>query len=105
MQGPWKKIVVGALALSVSGIALAGPKDDPGVDRRQQRQERRLQKGENSGQLTPEEARKLEAEQDRLAKEEDKMKADGKLTKGERKKLHHDQNKASREIRRLKHNQ
>ncbi|NVN99660.1 MAG: hypothetical protein HXX17_10070 [Geobacteraceae bacterium] len=88
----------------VGGTALAAPTDDPGIQKREQNQEKRIQQGVGSGQLTPKEAGRLEAEQARIKQDEERMKADGKLTKKERNKLKREQNKASKDIQRKKHN-
>ena len=77
---------------------------DGGIEKRMENQEQRIQQGVNSGQLTPKEASKLEAEQAKIRQSEEKMKADGKLTKRERKKLNKQQDKASHHIAKLKHN-
>jgi uncharacterized protein HemX len=97
-------MVAGALSLMVSGVALAGPTDDPGIQKREQNQEKRIQQGVQSGQLTPKEAGKLEANQAKIKQDEERMKADGKLTKAERKRLKNEQNKASDKIYDKKHN-
>jgi len=87
----------------VAGAAFAGA-DDPVIQKREQNQERRIQQGEKSGELTPKEAGKLEAGQTKIKQDEQKMKADGKLTKEERRKLTREQNKAGKDIYRKKHN-
>lgn len=94
-------IVVASL---VAGLALAAPTDDPGIQRREVNQERRIDQGVKSGQLTPQEAGKLDAQQARIQQTEEKMKADGKLTAKERRKLHRMQDRASGNIYRKKHN-
>ena len=69
-----KKIVVimmaGVLSLMMSGLALAGPTDDPGIQKREQNQEKRIQQGIQSGQLTPKEAGRLETKQARIKQDE-----------------------------------
>lgn len=96
-------VVTGALSLMVSGIVLAGT-NDPNIQKREQNQEKRIEQGVQSGQLTPKEAGKLEAKQAKIKQDEERMKADGKLTKAERKKLKREQNKASEKIYDKKHN-
>ena len=97
-------LTAGTLVLMVAGIALASPTDDPGIQSREQKQEKRIQQGVQSGQLTPKETGKLEAQQAKIKQDEALMKADGKLTKAERKKLKREQNRASENIYRKKHN-
>jgi hypothetical protein len=103
-----KKIVgmvtAGVLSLMLSGLALAEPTDDPGIQKREQNQEKRIQQGVKSGQLTPKEAGRLEAQQTKIKQDEERMKADGTLTKAERRKLKREQDRASGNIYRKKHN-
>lgn len=75
----------------------------PGVDQREQRQQQRIRQGVHSGQLTPQEAARLEAEQARIRHEEAAMKADGKLDPIERRKLQRDLDRSSRHIAEEKH--
>lgn len=108
-EGSMKKIVKATAAVSfgvmlAAGAVFAGPTDDPGIQKREQRQEKRIDQGVKSGELTPKEAGKLEAEQAKIKQDEAKMKADGKLSKEERKQLHREQNRASRDIYKKKHN-
>lgn len=96
-------ICVTVAAALFAGSAFAGT-NDPRIDRRQEKQEQRIEQGVQSGALTPKEAGRLEAQQARIAQEEARMKADGNLTRAERAKLTHDQNRASKAIYRKKHN-
>lgn len=89
-----------ATALALPAFAQTQPK---GVDQRQQRQEQRIQQGIQSGQLTPQEAARLQAEQTRIRNEEAAMKADGKLDPVERRKLQRDLDRSSRHIAKEKH--
>jgi uncharacterized membrane protein YebE (DUF533 family) len=73
------------------------------IDKRQANQERRIEQGEKSGQLTPREAARLERGQAHVQKMEDKAVADGKVTPRERAKIERAQNRESRKIRREKH--
>jgi hypothetical protein len=81
----------------------AGP-DALRVDRRQEKQQQRIEQGIRSGRLTPKEAQRLEAQQEKIRRMEDKAKADGVLTRKERVRLNRRQNQASRNIYRKKHN-
>jgi len=74
------------------------------VDRRQQRQQDRIQQGQASGQLTPREARRLQNEQGRIRGAEGRMRADGNLSPQERARLNTMQNRGSQDINRLRHN-
>ncbi|NOY52321.1 MAG: hypothetical protein GXP58_01720 [Deltaproteobacteria bacterium] len=90
-------------ALLITGTAFAGSIHDPGVNKRQRRQQHRIMSGAKSGALTPRETISLERQQVRIRKEEHRMKSDGVLTKKERCKLHHDLNRSNRGIYRQKH--
>ena len=95
--------VAGIICIMAGGGALAGT-DDPVIQQREMNQEQRIQQGINSGQLTPREAGRLEAQQTRIQQQESRMKADGQLTNRERARLTREQNRASRNIYRKKHN-
>ena len=107
MQKCLKTLMAGVIAGSLllgSLPALAQSTNDPGVQEREKLQQERIQQGIKSGQLTPGEANRLEAQQGRIQATEDRMKADGNLTRAERAKLTRMQNRASRNIYRKKHN-
>lgn len=97
-------IMAGVLLVMGVGIASAGSTYDPRVDRREVRQERRIDRGVASGRLTPWEARVLKKEQARIRFMEARMKSDGYLTCRERQRLNQRLNVASRDIWRLNHN-
>lgn len=93
-----------ALCLSIAGPSLAAdPAATPRVDRRQAKQEQRIQQGVASGELTQREANRLEKRQDAIENAEAKAKADGTVTARERAKLDHMQDKSSRRIAKQKH--
>jgi len=76
---------------------------DPGVNRRQRNQNRRIGQGVRKGSLTKDEAKSLgQAERD-LRKLEREYKSDGKLTIDERKELHQELNELSSQIYEEKH--
>ncbi len=92
-----------SVVLMCVGPALAGT-NEPVIRQREQNQQNRIDQGVGSGQLTPNEAGRLEAQQARIRQRESRMKADGNLTASERRRLTRQQNRASRNIYRLKHN-
>jgi hypothetical protein len=98
-------LATGTLAvLSATAFAQApAPTATPRVDARQANQEKRIEQGVASGQLTSRETLRLEREQKRVAVAEAKAKADGAVTAGERKHLHKLQNAASQDIHHQKH--
>jgi uncharacterized membrane protein YebE (DUF533 family) len=97
-------IMAAVLLVMGAGIACAGSTYDPRIDRRELRQERRIERGIASGRLTPWEARALGRQQAHIRHMEARMKADGHLTFRERRRLHHRLNVASRDIWRMNHN-
>ena len=100
------KIVMGISAATVlMASALYAGTDDPRIQQREQNQQKRIDQGVKSGELTPAEAGRLERQQTKIKQDEARMKSDGKLTKKERRKLTKEQNKASKNITRKKHNE
>jgi CRISPR/Cas system-associated endoribonuclease Cas2 len=77
--------------------------NDPNIQQRMQNQERRIQQGVNSGQLTPKEAGRLQAREAKIKQDEARMKSDGQLTAKERKKLNKEFDNASDRIYKQKH--
>ena len=101
-----KIVLAGLAAVIVLAPAVASAGDrDPGVNRRQHRQQARIEQGVKSGELTPRETHRLKAEQRAIRHEERAYKADGQLTGRERADLHRDLNAASRDIYRQKHDE
>jgi hypothetical protein len=76
----------------------------PNVDRREARQQKRINQGVKSGELSPRETRNLERREAKIRRDEAKAKSDGKVTPAERRKLNREENRASRTIYRKKHN-
>lgn len=81
------------------------PPAPPGswIDRRQQYQEERIQRGLASGQLNPEEARRLEIEQARIRGAEQQMAAQGNFSPQERTRLNGMLDKSGQVINRPRH--
>jgi hypothetical protein len=73
------------------------------VDRRQERQEQRIDQGVKSGALTPRETRKLERGRRHVEKLETKAQADGVVTAKEKARLEHAQDVQSKRIYKQKH--
>jgi len=92
------------LAIVVAALVLSTTLAPAVVHRRQRRQHARIQEGIRSGEVTPEEAAKLKAEQQKVQADREKAAADGKVTGKERRTIRHEQNQASRDIFRKKHN-
>ena len=100
-----------AVLFAFAGAALAqtptpparNPAATPGIDKRQANQEKRIEQGEKSGQLTNKEATHLEKRETKLQNDKTMAQADGVVTKGERKHLQHEANRDSKAIARQKH--
>ncbi|MEK6772512.1 MAG: hypothetical protein AABY64_01110 [Bdellovibrionota bacterium] len=97
-----KKVILFVMLISLGTFAEETPADP--VDQRQENQEKRIEEGKASGQLTEKEEHRLKRRQHRIEKAEKRAEADGTVTPEEAKKLKHMQNRASREIYRKKHN-
>lgn len=101
-----KSLTVGAtIAVACLGAfaQAASAPQTPGVDKREARQDQRIQQGVGSGQLNAKETYRLEKEQAAVNKAEDKAKADGTVTAKERRHLHKMQDRASHDIHKQKH--
>ena len=106
--------LIAALAMSsASAVFAQAPATPPGqqpapnaqqrIDQREANQQKRIEQGKASGELTEREAARLEKGQARVQKMEDKANADGKITKKEAAQIEHAQNQQSRKIAREKH--
>jgi hypothetical protein len=109
------QMLMGALVIAAGSAAMAqpatpatpavpgNPTATPRIDQREANQEKRIQQGVKSGQLTGRETARLQGEQARIERAEARAKADGKVTPKERERIAQMQNKASRDIYREKH--
>ncbi|HSB40504.1 MAG TPA: hypothetical protein VLK28_01640 [Methylomirabilota bacterium] len=95
-----KAAVIGIVTLAVAAPALA---QETRVDRRQERQEHRIDQGVKSGTLTPRETKRLERGQRHVEKLETKAQSDGKVTAREKARLEHAQDVQSQRIYRQRH--
>lgn len=91
------------VAAAVALPAFAQTTTTPRIDKRQELQDRRIDSGVKSGQLTEREAARLEKGQVRVQKAEDKAAADGKVTGKERARIEKMQDRESARIARQKH--
>lgn len=96
-------LVAVALLTTVAGAAFAQTPATPRVDKREARQDARIEQGKATGALNDKEAARLEAGQARVESKEAAAKSDGVVTKKEKAKLAHAQNKQSRHIAKQKH--
>ena len=91
-------------AALVLAFAAQAQTTTPRIDKRETRQEDRIQQGAASGTLTARETQRLEKEQAHIDKMQDRAAADGQVTKKERAKITAAQHEASQDIHRKKHN-
>jgi uncharacterized membrane protein YebE (DUF533 family) len=73
------------------------------ADKRQDRQEKRIEQGKASGQLNDKEAARLEKGQANVQAKEDAAKADGVVTKKEKAQIEKAQDRQNRRIVKQKH--
>lgn len=101
-----KSLMIAALVAALPAVAFAQAADTTStkrIDKRQAYQEKRIDKGAQSGQLTDKERARLQKGQQRVQKAEDKAMADGKMTKKERARIEHMQDQQSKKIYRERH--
>lgn len=82
---------------------LVSAQSTPRIDQRQENQEKRIDKGVESGKLNQKEAARLEKGQEHVQKMEDRAMKDGKVTKREKRRIEHTQDVQSTRIARQKH--
>jgi hypothetical protein len=105
-----KKIIGTILTGSIVCMFAVAPafaaNNDPGIDQREINQQSRINQGVQSGQLTPKETGKLDAQQARIKQREERMASrdNGNLTAKDKAKLTRQQNRASKNIYVKKHN-
>ena len=97
-------VLIGTAIICASVCSLYAQDKTPVVDQREKNQEKRIDQGIKSGEVTRGEAARLDAQQGKIKVDEAKAKSDGVVTPRERAKLKHEQNRASRNIYRKKHN-
>ena len=88
----------------IAGSVMAQTTATPSVEKRQERQQKRVAQGIESGALTSKEASNLEKRESRIEADKQAAKADGVVTSAERAKLQHEENRVSKKIRNKKHN-
>ena len=96
-------IMAPIIALLAGATAFAEGVDTPVIDKRVLNQERRIQDGLNTGELTGREAGRLDTRLAKIEKGEARAKSDGQVTKQERRRLNRALNRNSRAIYKQKH--
>jgi len=74
------------------------------IQKHEQRETKRIQKGARRGQLTSKETQRLLNQQSVIETERRQAMADGKMTKREHQDIRHDQKRLSHDIRHKRHN-
>jgi len=95
-----KYLLVAVFVLGASAVALAGPR---GINGREHHEQRRINQGIRSGELTRLEARRLEAGLARIRIDERFARSDGNFTPRERARLQRELTRESHAIYRQKH--
>lgn len=94
-----KKIVITSALALIAMTSVAGAYDRQSqIDARQAAQERRIQQGVRSGDITRQEYRQLEAEQARIRAMERAAERDGRIDRREAAQIRDAQNAANRHI-------
>jgi len=99
------KLTILTLIMMISLFISADMAQAGRVGNRQIKQQKRIQQGLKSEELTQNEVLRLEREQCLIQKTKQVILKDGKVTPKERLRLERQQNKANRHIYRLKHNE
>jgi uncharacterized membrane protein YebE (DUF533 family) len=98
-------VALAALALIAFGAQAqtAASTATPRIDKRQQLQQQRIQRGQASGQLNAAESQRLEKQEQHIANMETQAKSDGTVTSEERRRIRHAEDRTGRRIRRQAH--
>ena len=103
--------LISAIVLAASSATFAqapagvakDPAATPGIDKRVDNQQKRIDQGVASGQLTAKETQRLDKRDAKLAANTAAAKADGTVTKAERRKLRREAERNSKAIYKQKH--
>ncbi len=99
------KILGGLLVAALAFTSVAQAQDrTPVINYRQHNQQRRINQGVRSGELTRNETRNLRRDERDIRRDKRMAKADGYVSRSERQHLRRDENRTSRAIYRDKHN-
>lgn len=99
-----KVLFCSAVMIVIGSVAYAGNTADPGIRERLDNQQKRIDQGIATGDLTRTEAHRLQHGLSRIKVEEARLKADGRLTRGERARLHRELDRESARIYHKRHN-
>ncbi len=105
MRMELQSLFAAALMSALAAPAMAQNTSTPNIDQRQNNQEKRIDSGIKSGQLSAQETHNLDQREAKIEADKQAAKADGKVTPAERLRLQTEENRASRAIHAKKHNQ
>ena len=99
------KALLVCLSLTIGGSAFAqtDPAATPGLDKREAKQQARIDQGVASGQLNAREVNRLQKREAKLQADEQAAKSDGVVTRKERRRLQREANRDSKAIYKQKH--
>lgn len=97
----FKTIIAVAVSTLFAGTALAQSNYE--IEQRDRNEQARIDRGVQSGQLTPREAERLQGQRAQIERLEQRARADGTLTRNERARIDGAQDRLSRDIRRESH--
>jgi chorismate mutase len=103
----WQKMAVAGIvasSLALWTLPALAQTNSPWIDQREANQQNRINQGANSGQINPQEYKRLENRQNRINAAEARMKSDGHYTCQERARTRTMLNRSSRQVYRAKHN-
>jgi hypothetical protein len=100
------RLIAALVLAAIPGLVMAqaGTQSTPRIDQRQDNQQKRIERGAATGNLTTKEAARLEKGQARIQKQENRAMADGKVTPKEAKRIEKAQDKENKKIERATHN-
>ena len=104
MKKIFMAVVIAGMLAVFSGNVFAGSVNAPGIRERIEEQQRRIDDGIASGELTRAEAARVQLKLDKIKARESRLSADGKLTPRERKRLHRMLDANNKKIFHKKHN-
>ena len=99
------KIFGGLLIAALAATSIAQAQTHkPVINQRHHNQEKRINRGVDSGALSRNETRHLRGDESRISRDKRMAKADGHVTRAERTHLRREENRTSQAIYRDKHN-
>ena len=105
MRMELQSLFAAVLMSALAAPAIAQDSSTPNIDQRQNNQQKRIDSGIKSGQLSAQEMHSLDQHEAKIEADKQAAKADHKVTPAERRHLQREENRASRAIDAKKHQQ